>query len=175
MSDDQEIERVYLLARLPELPDHAEAWRLEQGYLPEHDIAEGEARGDFAEGRVRKKVAPDGEVGYRHTIKRGAGLVREEIEREIDAAEFAQNWGRTEGRRIRKTRYKVQEGELTWEVDVFDDLPLVMAEVELPSAEVEVSPPAWLAPHVLRELTEDSRYRNFALATRGLPDDHPGT
>ena len=29
--------------------------------------------------------------------------------------------------------------------------------------------PAFLAPLVEREVTEDARYRNFALATRGVP------
>ncbi|MGE0707388.1 MAG: adenylate cyclase [Planctomycetota bacterium] len=165
----QEIERVYLLSGLPELPPGAEPWRIEQGYLPEHELDAP----DCLEGRVRRKTAPTGKTSYVHTIKRGQGLVREETERAIDAAEFEAAWGRTLGRRISKTRHRVREGELVWEVDVFDELPLVMAEVELPYAEYPVELPAWLAPHVVRELTEDSRYRNFALATEGLPPDHP--
>lgn len=167
-----EIERVYLLDRLPELPPEAAAWRIEQGYLP--DPPAEAAEGEYFEGRVRRKVSPAGEESFVHTIKRGRGLVREETERDLPADEFASSWARTEGRRICKTRYKVPVGELTWEIDAFDDLPLVMAEVELEAEDQAVSLPDWLAPRVLRELTEDARYRNYALATEGLPADHPG-
>ncbi len=165
MSSPQEIERVFLLDRLPELPARARAYRIEQGYLPDEEAGEGE----LAEGRVRRKVGPDGAVKCTHTIKRGQGMVREEIEREIDEAAFAQAWARTTGRRIAKTRYAVVEGERTWEVDAFDDFDLVMAEVELPSTDAEAPLPPWLAPRVVRELTDDPRYRNYALATEGLP------
>jgi CYTH domain-containing protein len=163
-----EIERVYLLRQLPELPDGARAYRIEQGYLPEHGVDDP----DHTEGRLRLKVGPDGAVKRIHTIKKGEGLVRTEVERDLDEAEFDRLWPETEGQRILKTRYAVAEGELTWEVDAFDGIDLVMAEVELPSTEAQAPLPAWLAPHVVRELTEDARYRNHALATRGLPADH---
>lgn len=161
-----EIERVFLLDRLPDLPPHAQAYRIEQGYLPDDD---GAPEGPFAEGRLRKKTAPDGTVTCFHTIKSGAGLVREEVERSLTEAELAEAWPRTAGRRLKKTRYEVAEGALTWEVDAFDDWPLVMAEVELPRADAEAPLPAWLAGHVVRELTDDPRYRNYALATEGPP------
>jgi len=165
MTTPQEIERVYRLERLPDLPPTARAYRIEQGYLP--DVEAGE--GPFAEGRVRRKTGPDGRVACTHTIKRGEGLVREEIERRIDEAEFAAAWARTAGRRITKTRYAVPAGELTWEVDAFEDLDLVLAEVELPSEDAAAPLPPWLAPHVVAELTWDPRFRNYALATAGLP------
>ena len=167
----QEIERVYLLTSLPELPPQAAAWRIEQGYLP--DPPAGSQPGTFYEGRLRRKVSPEGKEAFVHTVKSGKGLVREETERDLEASEFAAQWPQTEGRRICKTRYKVAEGGLVWEIDAFDELPLVMAEVELESADQAVELPAWLAPHVVRELTEDPRYRNFALATEGLPPGHP--
>lgn len=165
MSAPQEIERVYRLDRLPDLPAEARPFRIEQGYLPDDEAGEG----PFAEGRVRRKTGPDGAVTCTHTIKRGEGLVREELERTIDIAEFEAAWGRTAGRRIAKTRYAVPAGDLTWEVDAFEDLDLVLAEVELPSEETEAPLPAWLAPHVVDELTWNPRYRNYALATLGLP------
>ena len=168
-----EIERVYLLDRLPELPAHAQPWRIEQGYLPDPAEDAAPEPGLFYEGRVRRKLSPEGKESFVHTIKRGRGLVREETERAIEAAEFAAAWAQTAGRRISKTRYKVREGQVTWEIDAFDELPLVMAEVELEHVEQVAALPAWLAPRVLRELTEDERYRNFALATDGLPAGHP--
>jgi CYTH domain-containing protein len=166
-----EIERTYLLARLPDLPPSCTQLRIEQGYLPDP-----EPRGDeqILEGRIRRTVYPDGRVKCTHTIKRGTGLVRTEEEREIDVAEFEQHWSATEGRRLRKIRHKVPVGARTWEVDQFLDVELVMAEIELESAEEQVELPAWLADCVLEDVTETPAYRNFNLALRlgrgeGLP------
>ena len=164
-----EIERVYLLSALPSLPAGARAYRIEQGYLPDPDPETVPGEGTIVEGRIRRTVAPDGTVRRFHTIKKGEGLVRTEIERELTEAEFNASWDQTAGRRISKVRHKVDVGDLTWEIDVFDDLDLLMAEVELPTADTAVDLPAWLTEHVVRELTEDARYRNFALATQGLP------
>ncbi|MGA0418446.1 MAG: hypothetical protein ACO3YY_08150 [Phycisphaerales bacterium] len=159
-----EIERVFLLRGLPPLPATAEAHRLEQGYL---DLEASSARRDpFAEGRLRRWVRPDGEVACFHTVKRGSGVVREEIEREISQAEFAAAWPRTGRRRIEKTRYRVPEGDLVWEVDRFDQVPLVLAEVELPAPDHPVETPAWLDGWIVREISEDPRYRNSELARR---------
>jgi len=164
---DLEIERVFLLERPPELPPGAEAIEIEQGYLPDDEAGDG----PFAEGRLRRKRYPDGRVACVHTIKRGEGMVREEQERAIDEAELEAAWPRTAGRRIRKTRHRVDDGGRTWEVDVFRDMDLAMAEVELDSAEAEVELPAWLAPVVRREVTDDPRYRNYELARRGPPEE----
>lgn len=161
----REIERVWLLRAMPAVPAGAERWMIEQGYLP---VAEAESP-QFPEGRLRRITLRDGGVRRFHTVKRGAGLVREEIEREIDEAEFARWWPATEGRRLRKIRHRFTHAGRTWELDEFLDLPLVMLEVELPDERAEATMPASLAAVVEREVTEDSRYRNFALATRGVP------
>lgn len=155
-----EIERVWLLSACPAIPAGAERWTIEQGYL---DPESG------AEGRVRSIAYPDGRREYVHTLKSGQGLVRQETERRITPEEFARLWPATVGRRIRKVRHRVREGELTWEVDEFLDWPLVMVEVELPHESAEASPPAWLRGVMGREVTDDPRYRNSALAFRGLP------
>lgn len=157
-----EIERTYLLRGLPPLPAGAARHELEQGYLP--DGGDGEL-----EGRLRRQTGPDGRVRRFHTIKRGTGLVREEVEREIDEAELAREWPRTAGRRLSKVRWKVREGDHVWEVDHFPALSLVLAEVELASADESPPFPAWLAPFVVKDVTEDPAYRNFTLATRGRP------
>jgi CYTH domain-containing protein len=107
-------------------------------------------------------------------LGRGAGVVREEIEREIARAEFDAAWPHTRGRRLAKTRHRVREGGLVWEVDLFRDLragdaPLVMAEVELSDAAERFALPAWISPLVVREVSEDARYRNSALAMYGVP------
>jgi len=155
-----EIERVWLLSACPQIPHGAERWQIEQGYL---DAASG------SEGRVRAITHPDGRREFVHTVKSGEGLVREESERAITPEEFDRLWPATVGRRIRKVRHRVREGAFVWEVDEFLDWPLAMAEVELPDAATEVTPPAWLRAVMGREVTNDPRYRNSALAFKGLP------
>jgi len=164
-----EIERVWLLRGPPAIPAGAGVWRIEQGYLPEHGLGDP----DFAEGRLRRITHPDGRVECLHTVKRGAGLVRHETERTITEAEFEAHWPRTQGRRIRKRRHRVPEGDLVWEVDEFLDWPLWMAEVELPSAASQSPIPRWLEPVLAAEVTSDPRWRNFALAMHGPPARSP--
>ncbi len=158
----QEIERVFLLDRLPDIPNGAEAVRVEQGYLPGNDSAGGEV----TEGRVRRTVDASGTVCCTHTIKRGTGLVRSEVERVISEEEFNRHWPCTAGRRLNKTRYRVPVGELVWEIDTFDQLNLVLAEVELPSPDAAAPLPEWLSPHVVREVTDEPAYRNYEIAMR---------
>lgn len=157
-----EIERTYLLSAMPPLPAGHRAVRIEQGYLP--DPAPGAQ--EVVEGRLRRKVDAEGRVTCFHTVKRGEGLVRTEVERAIDEAELARLWPATAGRRLSKTRYLVSEGSLTWEIDRFDGWALVLAEVELPSVDAEAPLPAWLLPYVVRDVTEDPAYRNYQLALR---------
>lgn len=161
----REIERVWVLRSMPALPAGAERWTVEQGYLP----VAGADSPEFPEGRLRRVTLDDGRTRRFHTVKRGAGLVREEVERELGEAEFARWWPATAGRRLRKIRHRFAHDGLTWELDEFLDLPLVMLEVELPDERAEATVPAFLAPLVEREVTEDARYRNAALATRGMP------
>lgn len=166
----REIERTWLLSRLPALPPHAQRHELEQGYLPDPAPGAGAAERGELEGRLRRAVGPDGRVKCTHTIKRGSGLVREEVEREISEAELLREWPRTAGRRLSKVRWKVREGEHVWEVDEFPELGLVLCEVELADERESPTPPPWLAPWLVRDVTEDPRFRNYALATRGRPE-----
>ena len=150
-----EIERTFLLRGLPPVPASARTREIEQGYL------ETEARD--TEERVRR--IRDGETPrYVRTVKRGTGLVREEQEEQIDAARFDALWARTAGRRIRKRRHIVDHDGMTWEIDEFLDRDLVLAEVELPSADQTVDVPSWLAPFVERDVTEEPDYANARLA-----------
>jgi adenylate cyclase len=166
-SAPREIERVWLLRALPAIPEGAERWRIEQGYLEPASDDEAElARLGFPEGRLRRIVEPSGRERFLHTVKSGSGIVRIEREREISAEEFAAGWPHTAGRRLSKTRHRVREGGLVWEVDDFDAFPFAMAEVELPTADAAVELPAWLLPVVEREVSLDPSFRNYALARR---------
>jgi adenylate cyclase len=153
-----EIERKYLLNGVPAFSPDVQKLRIEQGYLPPPDC-----------GRLRKIVRSDGSVVHTYARKTGRGLMREEIEHQIDEKDFQAQWPRTTGRRLSKTRFCVPEGNLMWEIDVFDDLELVLAELELPGAETHVSIPAWLKRHIVREVTDDPRLTNAWIAEHGVP------
>ena len=166
-----EIERKYLLTALPTLPESADAVHIEQGYLPES--AGGGGAVPAVEGRIRRQIMADGTLRLSHTIKRGSGIQRTEIERELTEQEYEHLWPQTAGRRLRKVRYRIREnapgGPVIWEVDAFEEMELVLAEVELDSASARIEFPAWLVGFVQREVTDEEAYTNFALATRGVP------
>jgi CYTH domain-containing protein len=62
---------------------------------------------------------------------------------------------------IEKTRHVVEVGELTWEVDEFggENDGLIVAEVELESADQNIDPPGWIGV----EVTDDPRFYNANL------------
>jgi CYTH domain-containing protein len=150
----QEIERKFLVASKP--TGLGEGTPIRQGYLP-LDIEDVELR-------VREK----GEARVL-TVKSGHGQSRDEQEAEIGTPAFEALWPLTEGRRIEKTRYEIEHGELTIELDEYGgDLEgLLVAEIEFDSEDEaeRFEPPGWLG----RELTGDERYSNAALAERGVP------
>ena len=149
----KEIERKYLLSALPEeVASHA-CLTMAQGYLPGKEIRE----------RLRRIEGPKG-VSYRRTIKAGRGVERIEFEEPIEAAFFESLWPLTEGARVHKRRYIVPAGEVTWEIDEFVDRELFLAEVELSSKDQEVVLPDWLAPYVVRDVTDESGFVNQKLA-----------
>jgi CYTH domain-containing protein len=162
-----EIERKFLLDRLPQIPSEAggvEVIRIEQGYFCKEGSSVCPIDMDVLEGRIRRATAADGRVTHTHTVKTGSGLVRHEVERPISARRFEQQWPLTEGRRLAKVRYRVPHEGYTWEIDHFPELEVVLAEVELPAVDAAPPVPDWLAPHVVREVTDDPDYRNYALA-----------
>lgn len=155
-----EIERKYLLRELPERVRGAEATELEQGYLP----------GGVVRERLRRALGPRG-ARFTRTVKLGTGVVRAEFEEELPEPEFTRLWPLTAGARLRKRRYLVPDGALTWEIDEFLDRDLLLAEIELPTAETEVTLPEWLAPAVVREVTDEPAFANLRLACQPGPSD----
>ncbi len=151
---DREIERKYLLKRMPairHLPLRIQ--ELDQGYLPGERLAE----------RIRR-VREGGEARYYRTVKLGRGISRTEVEEETTERIFRRMWPLTKGKRVRKRRYRVDEGGFTWEIDRFRDRRLVLAEVELPSEEVDPPIPPWLRREMVREVTDESEFVNINLA-----------
>ena len=62
---------------------------------------------------------------------------------------------------VSKTRHLIRQGDLVWEIDEFHDANsgLVVAEIELPSADHPFERPDWLE----EEVSDDKRYTNYAL------------
>lgn len=69
---------------------------------------------------------------------------------------------------IEKIRHKIVYGKHTWEIDVFkgDNKGLVVAELELESADDDFEKPDWLG----EEVTDDARYYNVCLVNQPYKD-----
>ena len=159
-----EIERKFLI-RMPELSTlrkHSKkAVLMEQIYL------KGGAPGSSM--RIRKSQDVNGVYYHKNEKQRITDMVRVEYEHEINEREYniLRGFADPELSVISKTRYYVPLGELTAEIDLFpfwEDRGF--CEVELPAVDTEFTLPEWL--EVIREVTEDKRYTNLALA-REIP------
>ena len=150
-----EIERKYLLERLPENALAAPSVEIEQGYLPGETLVE----------RIRHVKPPDGAERWYRTVKSGSGVERLELEEEAGADLGRVLWRLTKGRRIHKRRYSIREsGDAKWEVDEYLDRTLVVAEIELPAPDTDVQLPPWLRAVMCREVTDEPEYANAHLA-----------
>jgi CYTH domain-containing protein len=149
----REIERKYLLNALPAEATSVEPIEIEQGWLPGERLVE----------RLRRLRWNGSEAWFR-TVKAGAGLDRLEVEEATSAEVFDGIWPLTDGRRVRKRRYRIPAGDLIWEIDQFLDRDLVLAEVELAAVDTPVVPPEWLQPYLVREVTGEAEYENRHLA-----------
>ena len=159
-----EIERKFLI-RMPDLAElKAHAGRIieiEQVYLT------GGAPGMSM--RIRKSVEGEKTVYHRNEKQRLTDMVRIEREEEIDEKHFNILMGFADPslQTIRKTRYCVPMNGLIAEIDVFPFWQdRAFCEVELPGEDTLFVLPHWL--DVVREVTEDQRYTNLALA-REIP------
>ena len=160
-----EIERKFLI-RMPDiswLSAMAECSQISQTYLV-NDIA-GTSE------RVRCRRSKNGVV-YTHTKKtRITAIRRIEIEHEISREEYEQLLLRADPARrtIEKTRYCLRRNGLLYEIDVFPFWPdRAFLEVELTHEDQPLIWPEGVT--CIREVTDDGRYTNSALA-RSIPWD----
>ena len=97
------------------------------------------------------------------TIKGASkGISRSEFEYEIPPADLEAMLAEFgSGKYISKVRYHEKVGSHLWEIDVFegDNAGLVIAEIELASADEEFEMPVWAT----KEVSTDKRYRNACL------------
>ncbi|MQX54697.1 CYTH domain-containing protein [Alcanivorax sediminis] len=150
-----EIERKFLV-RDTGIIDTLAGERLTQGYLS-HD----------KNATVRVRIAGDSAW---LTIKgKTEGATRSEFEYAIPVDDARTMLDTLCGQGvIDKTRYRLPQGELCWEIDVFhgDNDGLVVAEIELPSEDAVFEHPVWLG----EEVTGQVRYYNSALSAQPFKD-----
>ena len=150
-----EIERKFLVARLPDGLDQFPCVRMEQAYISTDPVI-----------RIRR-------AGKRYVLTcKGRGtLSREEFELDMTADAYGRLSAKADGLRIVKDRYKIPLGEYVAELDIFAPplAPLVFVEVEFPTeADADAfAPPDWFG----REVTYDPAYTNAALRQNGLPEN----
>ena len=139
-----EIERKFLVKKLP---DHLEQYphsHITQGYLNRAPVV-----------RVRE----DGDT-YTLTYKGDGLMAREEYNLPLTEEAFRHLIKKADGRIIEKTRYRIPFSEYLIELDLFEgDLsPLILAEVEFESIEKARAfhGPDWFG----NDVTEDPSYHN---------------
>ena len=154
-----EIERKFLITKLPEDLNSYPFHLIEQGYLNTDPVL-----------RVRRQ---DDE--YYLTYKGKGFLAREEYNLPLTRKAYEHLIEKADGNIIRKKRYliPIEGSSLTIELDVFDSpfAPLIIAEVEFDSIEEAESftPPAWFK----EDVTEDRHYSNSYLSSVDLDQQRP--
>lgn len=153
-----EIERKFLVT--------SDAWRTQatrrvemaQAYL--NDLATLDAGAMNVSVRVRIQ----GDAAYLNMKSRELGTTRQEFDYPIPVEDARALLALSVGGRIEKVRHYVEHAGRTFEVDEFlgDNAGLVVAELELESADAAFERPDWLGV----EVTDDARYYNLALASR---------
>lgn len=153
-----EIERKFLILRLPEHLDEYPKRHIEQAYLSADPVV-----------RIRRL-----DDSYILTCKGSGLLVREEREMPLSAAAYRRLLPKAEGTVIEKDRYRIPCGPYTIELDVFGGIlaPLVLAEVEFPTEEEAAAfqPPDWFGT----EVTYDPAYTNARLSGKKEEPVRPG-
>jgi adenylate cyclase len=151
LPNSREIERKFLLKRLPKELKRSRRYVIAQGYLATEPAGR--------QVRLRKK----GKTASL-TFKVGRGATREEREIKLSPKQFAALWPATAGRRLRKLRYEIPWRNLLIEIDIYRGRHsgLVVAEVEFPDHAMcrRFKPPSWFG----REVTGEKRYSNVRLA-----------
>lgn len=150
-----EIEKKYLVRRLPEQLEEYDHSRIEQGYLNQKPAI-----------RIRKI---DEEYWFTYKSKRDAVCadpvcVNHEVELPLTKEAYEHLREKIDGCMIEKTRYRIRDGRYTIELDVFHGKyeGMLLAEVEFPTEQEARAfvPPDWFGENV----SGDYRYSNVSLA-----------
>ncbi len=148
-----EIERKFLVTSTDFISESKVHFEIAQGYLSSHP-----------ERTVRVRIK--GDKGYLTIKGKGneSGLSRFEWEKEIPLDDAKRLLILCEKGVIHKTRYNINKGKHTFEVDVFHDENngLIIAEIELNNEEEIYEKPNWLG----KEVTNNENYYNAFLSRK---------
>ena len=144
----KEIERKFLLQNNDWQAEADEGLVLKQGYLNTDPNR-----------TVRIRLA--GKRGILTIKSKNIGITRNEFEYEIPYDDTLELLKLCAPPLIEKTRYKINNDGLTWEIDIFsgENEGLAIAEVELADEHQSITPPAWIG----KEVSDDQRYYNSNL------------
>jgi len=144
----KEIERKFLIKKLPDRLEEYPYHVMEQGYLNTAPVV-----------RVRKE---DGD--YYLTYKGKGFIEREEYNLPLTEEAYLHLIQKADGKIIRKKRYLIPYEKYTIELDLFEEpfKPLIVAEVEFSSLEEANAfiPPEWFS----EDVTGDYHYSNSYLS-----------
>ncbi|QDW73437.1 CYTH domain-containing protein [Lachnospiraceae bacterium KGMB03038] len=146
-----EIERKYLVRKLPDHLDSYPCRRIEQGYLCIEPVV-----------RIRRD-----DDRCELTYKSKGLMIREEHNLPLTQEAYQHMLPKIDGRLIQKKRYLLPlPGSLTAELDLFEGelAPLQLVEVEFPDEETANAfiPPDWFG----EDVTFSSKYHNSNLSRR---------
>lgn len=144
-----EIERKFLIKKLPDNLTSYKARKIEQAYLCTDPVV-----------RVRRD-----NDDYYLTYKSKGMIVREEYNLPLTKEAYGHLLAKADGNIITKTRYEIPEKDnLTIELDVFEGKfdGLLLAEVEFASEEEAIGyiPPEWFG----EDVSNSTKYHNSTLS-----------
>ena len=144
-----EIERKFLIKKLPDNLTSYKARKIEQAYLCTDPVV-----------RVRRD-----NDDYYLTYKSKGMIVREEYNLPLTKEAYGHLLAKADGNIITKTRYEIPEKDnLTIELDVFEGKfdGLILAEVEFASEEEALGyiPPEWFG----EDVSNSTKYHNSTLS-----------
>lgn len=153
-----EIERKFLVRSDAWRGEASQVVRMAQGYLNDAESV------DSGRQRASVRVRIAGPQAFLNIKSRETGHTRQEFDYEVPLVDAQALLALCVGGLVDKRRHHVRVGAHLWEVDEFlgENDGLVVAEIELDHAGEDFERPAWLG----REVTDDVRYYNLALASR---------
>lgn len=154
-----EIERKYLIHKIPGELSQYKYKKIEQGYLCNKPTI-----------RIRKSnqdyiLTYKSGVTDQISITEGSAIINHEVELPLTDEAYHTLKNKVEGNMVYKTRYLIPiQDSLTAELDIFEGklLGLVYVEVEFPDEQTanDFVPPQWFA----KELSSDKRFSNYRLS-----------
>lgn len=154
-----EIERKFLLNKIPENLDNYTRLDLEQAYISTEPVI-----------RVRKKATKEN-ARYILTVKSTGLMSRQEFELDIEKSSYDKLLAKADGNIISKSRYLIPlDDNLTLELDIFHGIfdGLIMGEIEFADEETakKYTPPEFIS----EEVTFDTRFHNSTMSNMSADD-----